>query len=189
MKSLTDLQTPTLEWRRVGPGALAFELGTQEQVVATFTILDEGKALARIETAEGTWTARHAGLLASVLTVREEGGSTNLATFRPHPLRHGRLEFADGAAFDWVTLPGHGAGASSGGAFLDQEGMPLVRLHTHPASDLKAPPGPDHGEVELGLAPRARWRHALLAALGWYILVFEQMRELRAVAAETCLRL
>jgi hypothetical protein len=189
MKSLTDLQTPTLEWRRVGAGALAFELGTKDQVVATLTILDEGKALARIETAEGTWTARHAGLLASVLTLREEGSSTNLATFHPHPLRHGRLEFADGATFDWVSLPGRAAGAGSGGAFLDREGMPLVRLHAHPAKDLKAPTGPDHGEVELGLAPMARWRHALLAALGWYILVFDQMRERQAVAAEICLRL
>ncbi|HJW73950.1 MAG TPA: hypothetical protein VJ486_14085 [Geothrix sp.] len=189
MKSLTDLPVVTLDWRTSGAPAPGFELHSNLGVVATLTFLDEAQDLARIETAEGTWTFKHAGLLNALVTIREEGSHADLAVFHPSSLGHGKLEFADGARFDWVGLPGNTAGTESGGAFVDHEGMPYLRIHAHSTRTEKTPTLPYYGEVELGTPPKARWRHGLLAAFGWYLLVTEHLMGRQAIAAETCLRL
>lgn len=185
MKSLIELPAATLEWRRSGFTPPDFELNGSVGVFATLTFLDATHTLARVKTAEGTWTLKHLGLLAPVVTLREEGASTNLATFHPHALRHGRLEFRDGTAYDWVWLHE----AQPGGAFLDQDSRPLVRLHAHPGRDLASTPGLETCEVDLHTEPTSRMRHALLAALGWYLILYDHMKEMDAVAAETALRL
>jgi hypothetical protein len=155
-------------------------------VYATLTFLEEGKSLARIRTAEGTWTVKHLGLLNPIITLREEGSSINLATFHPHALRHGKLEFLDGAVFDWALL--HGAGP--GGAFLDAAGKPLVHLQAHLGRDLTSPPEDlETCDVDLDTGPAAAFRQALLAALGWYLLQLDHLKTRDEAAAETALRL
>ena len=185
MKSLTELQDTTLEWRQAATQPETFELHTEAGTFATLAFLDERCALARVETAEGTWTLKHLGLLNPVVTLREEGGKANLATFHPHALRHGSLQFQDGAAFEWAWYPGTGPG----GTFLDAEGLPLVRLRAHPGRDLTSKPGFERCEVDLNQAAPSRSRHALLAAFGWYLILFDHLKEQDAAAAETALRL
>ena len=185
MKSLLNFPATSLEWRRSGFTPPDFELYGTEGVFATLAFLDETHTLARVKTAEGTWTLKHLGLLAPAVTLREEGGRTNLATFHPHALQHGKLEFQDGLTYDWVWL--HDAGP--GGAFLDLSGRPLVRLHAMTGRDLGSTPGPETCAVEVHLEPSTRARHALLAAMGWYLILFDDMKERDAVAAETALRL
>ncbi|MDP1832802.1 MAG: hypothetical protein Q8K67_12145 [Geothrix sp.] len=185
MKSLTELPTTYLQWSRSGSTPPDFVLQGTDGVFATLTFLDEEHTLARVKTAEGIWTLKHLGILAPVVTLREEGGTVNLATFHPHALRHGKLEFQNGVHFDWVWL--HEAEPS--GAFLDSGGKTLVSLHAHSGRDLNSIPGLEQCEVDVGLAPSARMRGALLASLGWYLIFFDHLKERDAVASETSLRL
>jgi hypothetical protein len=185
MRSLTECSTNTLEWRRMDTSPLGFELRSEEGSFATLTFLDDACILARVETAEGTWTLKHLGVMNPVVTLREEGGKVNLATFHAHAFRQGKLEFLDGAAFDWTWQPGPG----SGGTFADPGGMPLVRLHARMGRDLTSPPGIEHGDVDLNSAHSVRFRHAVLAAFGWYLILFDHLKERDAAAAETALRM
>ena len=185
MKSLIARPTPALAWHRSGFTPPDFDLLGPEGVYATFTYLDELHLLARVRTAEGTWTLKHLGLLTPVVTLREEGSATNLATFHPHALRHGKLTFQDGAVFDWAWLEATGPG----GAFLDASGKPLVRLHAHPGRGVHDSGELDHAEVDVSQAPAASYRQALLACMGWYLILFDHLKERDAVAAETALRL
>ena len=43
--------------------------------------------------------------------------------------------------------------------------------------------------VELGHPPQQAWRHGILAALGWYLLVLDHFKENPEHAAEFSLRL
>lgn len=185
MKSLSDCPTSSLEWRRSDASPLRFELLADQEVFATLDFQDEEHTLARVETAEGTWTLKHLGVMNPVVTLREEGGKVNLATFHPHAFQHGKLEFQDGAVFDWTWR--HGGGP--GGTFSDRDGLPLVRLHARTGRDLSSPPGIEHGDVELNSEHSVRFRHALLAAFGWYLILFDHLKERDAVAAETALRM
>jgi hypothetical protein len=185
MKSLTLLPSGSLVWRRSGSNPPDFELLGTEGVYASLTFLDSGRQLARVRTAEGTWTFKHLGILAPIITLREEGSQTNLATFHPHALRHGKLEFQDGAAFDWAWLHE----TDPGGAFLDPSGSPLVHLRAPMGRDLPSPPDLETCSVDLSGAPAAHYRQALLAAMGWFLILLDHMRAQDAAAAETALRL
>ncbi len=185
MKSLSVQPSAVLVWRRSGSTPPDFELVGTTGVYATLAFQNEEKTLARIRTAEGTWTLKHLGLLVPVVTLREEGGTVNLATFRPHALRHGRLEFRDGATFDWAWP--HDVGP--GGAFLDVEGKPLIHLRAQLGRDLDSPPDLETCDVVLGMTRAAHYRQALLAAVGWYLILFDHMKALDNATAETALRL
>jgi hypothetical protein len=185
MKSLTLLPCAILTWRRSASAPPDFELQGTQGVYATLTFLEAGKSLARIRTAEGTWTVKHLGLLNPVITLREEGSRVNLATFHPHALRHGKLAFLDGAAFDWAWL--HQLGP--GGAFLDDAGRPLIHLQAHLGRDLTSRPDLEVCDVDLDMSGAAHYRQALLAALGWYLIQLDHLKARDEAAAETALRL
>lgn len=185
MKSLTEMKPALLEWRREAGQPLAYRLHLEDGIAASLVFPDRWNVLAKVETAEGSWTLKHLGLLNPVTTLREEGDKRNLAVYRPHALRHGKLEFADGAVFDWATLHD----GAPGGAFLDLMGLPLVRLHARPTESPQAGLPFDSGFVELGQAPKARWRHAILAAFGWYLLLMDHYQEHPQHAAEMSLRM
>ena len=186
MKSLAVLPCAMLTWRRSTSTPPDFELQGEPGVYATLAFLDEEKSLARIRTAEGTWTVKHLGLLNPVITLREEGSAINLATSPPHALRHGKLDFLDGAAFDWAWL--HEAGPA--GAFLDGAGRPLVHLQAHLGRDLTSTPDElEACDVDLDMTMAAHYRQALLAALGWYLIQLDHLKARDEAAAETALRL
>jgi len=183
MISLTEQKSVLLEWRREEGQDLAYRLHTEEGIAASLAFPNRNDTLARVETAEGTWTLKHLGVLNPVVTLREEGRRTNLAIFHPHAFRHGKLEFLDGALFDWITLHDE----EPGGTFVDIEGKPMVRIHSRPPLTLIPGGGLVSGMVELGQAPRARWRHGVLAAMAWYLLLIDQWKEHPEHAAETSL--
>ena len=184
MRSLTDCPATTLVWRRAR-GSIGFELGAEDGTYASLDFLDESRLLARAETAEGTWTFKHRGLLTPTVTLREEGASENLATFHTHPLRHGTLEFTDGASFDWIWNHPD----STGGVFTDARGGALVRLNPHPGMGHRPHPDPEGCDVLVSLPPMARYRHALLASLGWYLVLFDHLKARDDASADTALRL
>jgi hypothetical protein len=185
MKSLIEIPTPTLVWRKSTSTPPDFELCGNAGVFATLTFVDKDCTLARIKTVEGVWTIKHLGILAPAVTLREEGGKTNVAIFHPHALRHGKLQFDDGATFDWIWH--HDSGG--GGSFMDPGGTPLVRLHGHPGRDLTSASEFDTCDVDLNLGSFARRRHTLLAAFGWYLILFDHLKERDLKTAETTLRM
>ena len=66
--------------------------------------------------------------------------------------------------------------------------MPLVQVHARTRKDVRGfPPGLEHGDVELNSAHAVRFRHTLLAAFGWYLVLFDHLKERDAAAAETAL--
>jgi hypothetical protein len=185
MRSLVEHPATSLKWLRSGFSPPDFELLGTDGVYATFTFLDADHTLARVSTAEGTWTLKHLGILNPVVTLRQEGDKTNMATFHPHALRHGKLDFLDGATFDWKWFHE----AEPGGAFLDPGGKPMVSLFARKGRNLRPAAGLEQGDVDLNPALATRMRGAMLAAFGWYLILFDEMREKEAVAAETSLRL
>jgi hypothetical protein len=185
MKSLTEMKSGLLEWRQEKDSPMAYRLSGEEGIAARLSFPDPSDTLAQLDTAEGSWTIKHLGLLNPITTLREADKKPNIAVLHPHALRHDRLEFSDGAVFDWVTLRDH----KPGGAFLDLEGKPMVRIHGLPIHEPATEAELDSGLVELGQAPMARWRHAVLAAMGWYILLLDHFKENPAHAAEMSMRM
>lgn len=166
MKGLTEVSSTTLEWRAAEPPGLAFELTSEEGVHATLS-WSETTTLAKVETAEGTWTFLRLGVLAKHITLREEGSHSNLAEFHPHLFGKGKLEFRDGATYHWTH-----AHHNPGWAFLDSEGKELLRVQPWPEAPGYVPEkGMIVGRVVLESTGGTRWRDSLLAALGWYILL------------------
>jgi hypothetical protein len=166
MKALTEISADVLEWRASDPPGSGFELTSGEGRHAAMN-WSEGDSLARVETAEGTWTFLRVGVLAKHITVREQGAHSNLAEFHPHTFGKGKLAFRDGATFAWTHLH-----HNQGWAFLDVEGKELLRIQPWPeAPGIVPEKGMILGRVVLEGKGMARWRHALLAAVGWYILL------------------
>lgn len=166
MKALTEISADVLEWRASNPPVSAFELTSTEGLHATLNWSDSD-TMAKVETPEGNWTFMRMGVLAKHITIREEGSHSNLAEFHPHTLGKGKLVFRDGATFAWTHLH-----HSQGWAFLDVEGKELLRVQPWPEAPGHVPDkGMILGRVVLEGKGMARWRHAFLASLGWYLLV------------------
>ncbi len=185
MKSLMDHPVTTLRWERNDLGPVDFELTGREGIYATLTFLEGNRSLARVRTDQGVWTLKHLGILTPTVTLRDEGGRVNLATFHYHALRNGDLRFEEGGSYDWVWLQdGEGAGA-----FLDEVGKPIVRLQAHEGRDAHSSGGFERCEVTLRPGLPSHSRSALLAAFGWYLILFDHLKKQDIVSAGTTLRL
>ena len=187
MPALTRLETTPLTWQRVAGLRPAFALHAKEGIVATLSFQPGDTTLARVETADGAWTLMHRGFPSDTVTLRLLDSRVDLATFHPHPLGHGELVFLSGETFDWVRLEE----AEGGAAFLDQDGMTVVRLTLRPdTSHRMIPDEPILALAEVGLPHRLLPAGpALLAAVGWYLLRVEALLEHPDRAAGTSLQL
>jgi len=187
MPALTRLETTPLTWQRIAGVRSASALHAKEGIVATLAFQPGDTTLARVETADGTWTLKHRGFPAETVTLRVADSRVDLATFHPHPLGHGELVFLNGDTFDWVRLEG----AEPGAAFLDQDGMTLVRLTLWPdTSHRMIPDAPILAQTEVGFPHRIQASApALLAAVAWYLLQVEALQEHPYQAAATSLQL
>jgi hypothetical protein len=185
MKSLVQHPTATLTWCKSASTPPDFELVGPEGAVATLAFLNDEHTLARVKTAEGIWTLKHLGVLNPVVTLRELETHANLAVFHPHALRHGKLEFIDGSSYDWTW----NQAGNPGGAFLDPVGRPLVRLHIQPGEDRPPTDDPQQCQVHLDVSPLLLTRSSLLAAVGWYLLLFDHLKQKDGATPEFALLL
>lgn len=187
MKALTRIQSTPLAWHREPELPPSFTLCGEAGPVATLQFLPGLDTLARVETANGTWTLLHRAFPADSVTLREPNSRVDLATFHHHPSGRGELTFLNGDRFHWLPMEG----VEAGGAFLEAEGMPLVRLTVMPdhSHRLHTPGGTAVGAVEALPPHHHQAGPELLAAFGWYLIQLEGMKEHPTRAAETALRL
>ena len=124
---------------------------------------------AEIESAGGRWSLRRAGFWRPRVLVLAGDAPAPLATFT-RTLGSGLLRFEDGRAYRW-RRPSFW---SLGRRFEDADGMPVVSLHYR----FGFPRG--RGGVELGTGAERLPEAALLAGLGWYLVLLARRRSAAA---------
>jgi hypothetical protein len=126
-------------------------------------LLMGGPAEAR--SGDGCWRFRRRGFLRGRVFVMPEEGESPLATLREH-WRHGRMRFEDGREFIWRRESLWGLAWR----FEDANGTPVVRIRRA----LWPPAGAARVEIESSAAEAGD--RALLACLGWYLVVLDHIR-------------
>jgi hypothetical protein len=123
------------------------------------------RAPAEAQSGDGSWRFEPQGLLQRHVVVVAAGGETPVAALKRY-LRRGVLRFEDGREFVWRR----NAFWSPSWRFEDSNGMPAVRFQwkfSVPRSTMRV-------EFESSAAPAAD--RALLACLGWYLVLLSRRR-------------
>lgn len=167
----------SMMWVRAGRGR-RYELrrggakgGAEGGAAATLTWLKMFGTLASCESGGRVWTFKRSGFLRPIVTIREEGSEETYATFTPGWMTsHGRLEFADGASYEWRSR----GLLMSTWRLQDSEGREVVTITARGIAGNKA-------SVEVGEGARSARELPLLAAFAWYLL--RQIQDDSAAAA------
>jgi hypothetical protein len=169
-----------LHW--VQPKAMErnYELRTEDRVVGALAFPKAFGSLAAAATVEGDWSFKRAGFFKPFITVRQEGGDTDVAVYRPKWTgMQGTLEFADGNVFLWSTANFWATRFQ----FSDASGQPLVTyqsgLEEWKLSDLFK----SQGRVEIDPSAYALRELPLLVLLGWYIILLHEQDSAAAASA------
>jgi hypothetical protein len=123
------------------------------------------RGTAEAQSGDGRWIFRRRGFLREQVFVLAEDGTTPLATFQRY-WRRGVLRFEDGREFSWRRESFWGTTRS----FEDGNGTAVVRFHLR----FPFPRSTARVEIESSGAPAAD--RALLACLGWYLLLLAHRR-------------
>jgi hypothetical protein len=170
MRPLADFAQQELLW--VQPAAMKreHELRAGDEVVANLRF--ERGSLASAVAAEGEWTFKRQGFWQPRVTARAAGSPSDIALFRPHWAGGGRLELADGTALQLSS-----ANFWQSQWVWQQQDRVLLRYKGR------------HGLIKAGgaleLAPEAAHRPdiALLALLGWYLILLHAEDSTASTAA------
>jgi hypothetical protein len=117
------------------------------------------------QSGDGHWIFRHRGFFRESVLVMAEDGATLLAAFQRY-WRRGVLRLEGGRQFTWRRE----SFLSPTWRFEDENGTPVVRFRTR----FSFPRSLTRVEIEATAAPAAD--RALLACLGWYLLVLARRR-------------
>lgn len=172
MISLRECQDRTLVWSQPSAFTMDYELRAGEDVVARLAFRSSFGTLAAASAAEGTWTFKRVGFWQPVVTVRREGESDDLATFRNSTWSSGgTLQLRDGREYRadssfWMTEF----------RFLAEGDRPLVVF--------RRISGVFHTSAEVDVRPEAREMAELpwIVPFGWYLTVMMQ-RDTAATSA------
>jgi hypothetical protein len=163
MKPLRDLVGRELTWTQPERFHRRFELRSDAEVIATLQWEKAFGSLAAAVTADGGWTFKRGGFLKPHVTVREEGKASNLAVFEPGWTGSGSLEHANGRRFRWKSAnfwSTQWAWSLPDGAGL----LTFKRLSVLMRAE---------GQLEVAPAAASIPEAALLACLGWYLLILQ----------------
>jgi hypothetical protein len=153
-------QLSELEWRQPTALKRAFELRSGDSVLGTLEFLKTLGTLAAARAGGRCWTFKRSGFLNPIVTAREEGSETDVATFRAKwTARSGTLELKGGA----VTLRALNFWGSEWGVEDPTAGL-LMRIHEKGVVHFSA-------TYEVTEAGKRRPDLALLLCFTWYILV------------------
>ncbi|HPS79773.1 MAG TPA: hypothetical protein PLS53_16560 [Thermoanaerobaculaceae bacterium] len=172
MTDWTALTGEALQWQP--EGHWNWELRARGNGVARVTWRSTCGSLALASCRHGEWTLKRMGFFRPYITVRTAGSEGDLARMQ----RAGRvtsLRFGDGSAFTWARLRSRGKDRM----FADQAGRPIVSFSPSTRG------GPLSGLMTIGSTDVPAGTLVLLAVVGWYRLVLEQMDEEAAMLAAT----
>jgi hypothetical protein len=96
--SFGSVDATSLRWLRKGENPLEFQLLAGDQPLASMTWKGGTGSLTTARTAGGSWTLKRVGFLNPSVTVREEGGSTNVSRLSVHWQFH-RIEITGGPSY------------------------------------------------------------------------------------------
>jgi hypothetical protein len=173
MKAIRECAGQPLLWAQPKAAKQQFELRAGDEVLAVMTWPSGWRTGATAETAEGIWSFKRQGFRQQVAI---ESGASNA----PVPmLKRGwtgnaTLSFPDGHSYLWKRQGFWGVKR----LWTTAEGMPLLSIKSK-AGFLKT-----GGEVEIAPLGAELPELALLASLGWYLIIME-MRDASATAAST----
>jgi hypothetical protein len=163
MKALRDLVGLELGWAQPERFRRRFELRQEADLVATLEWEKAFGSLATATAADGRWTFKRGGFLSPHVTVRDAGSDSNLAVFRPGWTGSGAVEHASGRRFLWTSanfwstqwewrLP------DGTGLLTFRRLSVLARME---------------GQLQVAPVSASIPEAALLACLGWYLLILQ----------------
>jgi hypothetical protein len=168
MQPISTVASRDLTWVRASKRPLIYELRVDDAVVAALRW--QRGSLAEAEAATGEWTFKRAGFWHPRVTVRVAGTETDMAQFTPGWTGAGALRLADQRQFGWKAANFW----HSQWSWVDGAGQPVMTF----AGGHGAVPA--EGHVEITMAALDLPELALLAPLGWYLLLLQARDELEA---------
>ena len=158
MKRIADLAGNTLTWVQEKALKRAYELRFSGEVVAGLRFEKAFGSLATAESVDGSWTFKREGFMKPRVTVRVEGSDANVAVFHQNLSGGGAIEFQDGRRYLWRCTSFWG----SEWCFLTPEDHRVVQLKVNTSLFRNGA----QVTVQTAVADVA-----LLAMLGWYLMV------------------
>lgn len=160
MTAFDPRQLSDLHWRQPTALKRSFELRSGESQLAELVFLKALGTLAEARVGARRWTFKRSGFLNPVITAREAGSETDIATFRAKwTARSGTLELANGP----LVLRATNFWGSEWGLEHAEAGL-LIRIHEKGMVHFSA-------TYELTNAGLARADLPLLLCFTWYVLV------------------
>ncbi len=172
MLKITDLTGRALKWVQPHAMKMEYQLLADDALAATLDFRSAWGSFASAASADGVWTFKRVGFWQTRVTVRADGGSSDLAVFRNATWSGGgTLEMADGRKYPantnfWSTLY----------QFTTDAGEPVISFRKiggmlHMSSEVEIHP------IASTLS-EARW----MVLLGWYLTVMMYMDSASASA-------
>jgi hypothetical protein len=149
-----------LTWQQPRLLEREYELRAGDELLATLRWVRRLGTLALAETARERWTFKRAGFWRPRVTVRAEGTDADLATFEANWSGGGTLATGDGQHYQWRAANFW----HTKWHWTDAAGTPLVQFSSSQILKQSA-------RVEVTQAGADVPDLALLATLGWYLLI------------------
>jgi hypothetical protein len=160
MKRITDFKGIRMQWKQPHLTTSAYELKSNDELLATLKFNSAFGSLATGECADGKWTFKRVGFLNTHVSIRVAGTENDIAVFRNSTWSQGgTLEFPDGRRFNANSNFWH-----SKFEFTDENGEPIVRFTNIGGFKL-------HAELEILSAAGGLAQLPWIIILGWYLTV------------------
>jgi hypothetical protein len=158
MKPISEFTGQELHWMQPSGLNRSYELHSEEELLATLRF--RGGTLADVETSDGRWTFKRQGFWRQQITVRPAGSDDDIAVFRPHWTGGGNFMAGDGTGVEFASA-----------SFWHSEWS--WKDHGNVVVTYRGPRGLIKAEAAMEVAPAAREvpNLAMLAALGWYLIL------------------
>jgi hypothetical protein len=170
MKAITDCTGEELHWAQPSGLKSTYQLRAGDEVLATLRF--QGGTLAEAASADGEWTFKRQGFWHPQVTVRTLGSAADLAVFRPQWGGGGHLQVGAETGLEFAAANFW----HSEWEWRDAE-KALISY--------RGPRGLMSAEAAMEIGPEGRHltNLALLAVLGWYLILL--FRRDRATSAAT----
>lgn len=160
MKRISEFSGGPLQWKQPHLTSAAFELKSNEELLATLKFSNAFGTLATGECADGAWTFKRIGFLNTHVSIRIAGTENDIAVYRNSTWSQGgTLELPDGRRYKANSNFWH-----SQFEFTGKNDEPLIRYTNIGGFKL-------HAQMEL-LKPAIELKElSWIVILGWYLTV------------------